>query len=315
MSIDGKSILVTGATGFVGRHLVARLQRDGARVSAIARRADPTLAGIDWRLLPETWAEADIAAALGGGPFDGLIHLAAYGVAPSDRDPAAMFRVNVELTAHLARLAGDAGVKAMVIVGTCAEYDGAAPGGPTPETWPLESAKTYGASKAAGGLWGLAQARAVNLPAAVVRLFHIYGPGERDYRLLPSLALRLARGERVPMSDGAQVRDFVYVHDAVDGLLAVLNGLATRPEQTAWRAVNLATGTGTSVADFARTVCAIAQADPSLLGFGDLPRRPDDIPYLVGDTAAMADIFGWRAATALPEGATAAIADVLGPRR
>jgi len=142
---------------------------------------------------------------------------------------------------------------------------------------------------------------AENVPLTHLRLFNVYGPGEAPHRLLASLSDKLARGVRVPLSDGAQIRDFIYVDDVVEACLTA----ATKPNGV--RALNVCTGRGHSVADFAREACAVLGADQSLLGFGDHPRRPDDIPALVGNADLTASALGWRAKHTIKTGLAATL--------
>ena len=108
------------------------------------------------------------------------------------------------------------------------------------------------------------------------------------------------------------MRDFVYVDDVCAGLIAALTALADGNMSTG--AYNVATGVGHSVGDFARTVAHAANADPSLLQFGALPFRPDDLPYVVGSPTKLCDACGWRTNTLLADGICQALAELSLPK-
>ncbi|EIM96478.1 NDP-sugar oxidoreductase [Paraburkholderia hospita] len=294
--------LLTGGAGFIGGNLARELVALGYEVVALGRRACP-VAGVKSieaaRLDPET-----LRRAMSAEHFDFVFHLAAAGVHPADRNREELIRVNATLPAEVVSAARDAGVSSVVLMGSSAEYAGPQTGLLT-EDMLLESGKIYGASKAAGGLLALATAAECGLPVAVLRAFNVFGPGEAEHRLLPSLVANLTRGEAVSLSLGTQIRDFVYVDDACNGLIAAATALSGSRMRSG--AYNLSTGIGVSVADFARTVARRMNADDGLLRFGALPLRPDDLPEVVGDPSSLQSAAMWRANCSLEEGVTEAL--------
>ncbi len=249
----------------------------------------------------------DLDDVLGDEPFDAVIHLAAAGVHPGDRDASRLLETNALLPASIVAWAARHGIGAVVIAGSSAEYAADASGTPRREGDALEAVRAYGASKAAGSALALAQGEALHVPVAVLRLFNVYGPGEAPHRLLPSLAGPLRRGERVALSAGTQVRDFIHVDDACDALAVAARTLPRHRERSG--VYNLATGHGHSVATFARFVAHALDAREDLLDFGALPMRPDDLPVLVGDPARLRQAFAWSASIAPDAGIRASLAD------
>jgi nucleoside-diphosphate-sugar epimerase len=222
-----------------------------------------------------------------------IVHLAAYGVSPQDRDPLAMQRVNVDLAAAIVRAAADCGA-AVVSAGSCAEYAQPNELKRLSEDAPLEHAKLYGSSKAAGGLLALATAAALGVPMRHLRLFNVYGPGEASHRLIPSLVAQRGTGRRVSLSSGSQIRDFIHVDDVTTGIATAGRRLQAGIIKGS-KVLNLCTGVGTSVRDFATLVAEACGIALDNLGFGDLPMRADEIPHLVGDPDEMAFDLDWRA--------------------
>ena len=274
--------LVTGAGGFVGRALAARLGGRGWRVIAAGR--DP--------------------AASTGVRIDLAFHCAAYGVNPADRDPAAMFAANVAAAGAWVEAAAAQGARAFVHVGSCSEYGGAANRRPIGEDAALAAADLYGASKAAGGLWARARAAALGLPFLWVRPFGIFGPGEAPHRLLPHLHARLRAGLKAELTPGEQMRDFLHIDDAAAGLAAAgeaaLSGFAGE--------CNLCSGRALSVRGFAEAAARAMGADTRLLEFGARGYRPGEPMWMVGDPARLAAATGFRPAVPVEDGIARAVA-------
>ena len=282
--------LITGASGFIGGALLKALHARGDDVTALTRRALDLPKGCK-SVVTQDFSYESLSAAQGKSEFDVIYHLAAYGIVPDARHMQTMFEVNTVLPVTMARIAADSGAR-LVTAGSSAEY--AAPTGDVKlgEAAPLCSDKLYGASKASGYLAAAASASALGVTHTHLRLFNVYGDGEASHRLLPSLAGKLKAGERVSMSDGAQVRDFIYIDDVCAAFTRAKTG----------GVYNVCTGQGQSVADFARAVCAALGADERLLGFGDIARRPDDIPYLVGAPDRATEILKFTADNNLKDG-------------
>jgi nucleoside-diphosphate-sugar epimerase len=304
--------LVTGATGFIGRHLVAGLLDAGMRVVALVR--DPSRLPDRLRVAVDCigctdWSEAGVRAALAAQPFDRVFHLAAYGVRPTDRDPSAMVQINIDLPAAIVRLCQERGAT-LVMAGTFSEYQRPVDETPLTEQSPLETAKIYGASKASGGRKTSALATSLGVRLRYLRFFHVYGEGEAPHRLLPSLVNGLARAEHVPLSAGRQIRDFLYVKDATEACIRAADDMAS-PSRAPTAIWNVCTGKASSVRAFATAVAQAMAAPAELLGFGDLHMRPDDEPYLVGDGECMRRDLGWRPRHDLDAGVRAAVASLM----
>jgi nucleoside-diphosphate-sugar epimerase len=307
--MSAQRALVTGATGFIGRHLVRGLIEAQTQVVALVRpgnRAPEHWHGRVTCIACDDWSEAGLRAALAPQPFDVAYHLAAYGVRPSDREPRLMLRVNVELPAHIVCLCKERGAR-LVMAGTLSEYERPPDQTRLTERSPLETAKIYGASKAAGGMVATALAESLGVKLRLLRLFKVYGEGEAPHRLLPSLVAGLARGERVPLSDGTQIRDSIHVEDAVEACIQAGHDM-TVPAHAQTATWNVCTGIGHSVRTFAIQVAQAMDQRAELLGFGDLPMRADDEPYLVGDGGRMSQALGWRPKHDLAAGIRAAVA-------
>lgn len=207
--VPGRAV-VTGAAGFVGRHLVAALAADGRSVIGIDRRpgSDVTAELLDEDLLAR-FAGAEVVFHLAGRASA----RASWGAAFDD-----YLDDNVRVTQRVLEAALVAGVPRVVVASSSSVYGDPAVR-PTPEDAVCRPRSPYGASKLMAE--GLAAAYgAQGLDVAVLRLFTVYGPGQRpDMLLARAIAAATGGGELLVFGDGRQTRDFTYVADAVAAIV------------------------------------------------------------------------------------------------
>lgn len=301
-----RSALVTGGTGFLGRALCRRLLEDGVRVTLLARPGSAIPNGIDDVAVADVTDRDAVAKAIAGRSADAIFHLAAYGIAPGDRDLATMFPVNVGATDTLVRAAPALGARAFVFLGSCSEYAPPPWGVRIDESAPLAAKGIYGASKAAAGLWGQALAHQFGVNFMWLRLFNVFGPGEAAHRLAPSVIRALSRGEEAHLSAGTQVRDYLFVDDAVEAIIqAGRAALAGRSGP-----YNVCTGEPIAVRAFAEMVADVMRKPLDLLRFGIIDYRPDDYPWLVGNPARFRHDTDFRPAILLRAGIEKTVAAI-----
>lgn len=297
----GVRVLVLGIGGFIGRHVAVALGRAGAEVHGAVRDAagvEPWVSRGGIRIhavdLERPRALRDLLSAVEPAA---VFNLAGYGVQPEQGDEDRARRINAALPARLAAAVSAppaAGVR-LVHVGSAFEYGDV--GGSLIEDGPARPATLYGRTKLEGTRALVDTCRGRGVPAVVARLFSVYGPGEREHRLLPSL-LRAARtGAPAPLTEGSQQRDFTYVGDVAEGLLRL--GQASVQEACV---ANLATGELTSVRDFALTAARELGVREDLLRFGDVPTRAGEMAHTPVTLDRLAHLVGWRPTTSVGEG-------------
>lgn len=284
--------LVTGAGGFVGAHLVARLVADGWEVVGAVRPGAPHRALPGVRVVAADLADPDVVAGMARGADPDVAFLLAAGRAEATAaDRARTAAVNgaggMWLVDALPARCG-----AVVRLGSSTEYGKC--DGPMAESAPLRPRGFFGATKAAGSLLVTAAAAARQLPAAVLRAFQVYGPHDHAERFVPRV-LRAARtGEVLPLTGPGLRRDWVYVDDVVeacvraadacyDGVLNVGTGVQTANEELVAAAERV---TGRTVA----------------VAVGAHPGRPWDALSWVSDPSRARDVLGWEATVTLEEG-------------
>jgi UDP-glucose 4-epimerase len=296
---QGRRVLVTGARGFVGRHVITRLVAQGARVAAVLGRDAGRLAphGVSAIAL-DVANEDETQRLLGGRPFDAVLHLAADTEASRDAaDPAAIFRTNVLGTLNVLRAVSESGTKTIVLASSAEVYgDGAAPA--------RRPSSAYAASKTTAEDVALAYHRSLGWPVIVARIFQPYGPGQAGRFVVGSLLRALLEGRTVEMTAGEQARDFVYVGDVADALLR----LAARPD-LAGRAFDVGTGVATRVRDLVDVACAIVPNGPRPKQ-GALPYRKAEVMRQQADVAPLEAALGWKPPTALELGLRLAVESI-----
>lgn len=228
-SLKGARVVVTGADGFIGSHLVERLVREGADVTALAQYNSFNFWGWLERLdcLPEVRVETgdirdpNFCRLLLKGA-DVVFHLAALIPIPySYRAPDSYFDTNLKGTLNLCQAARDAGVRRFIHTSTSEVY-GSARYLPMDESHPLTPQSPYSASKIAADAAALSFCYSFDLPVVVARPFNTYGPRQSARAVIPTIITQLAAGrEEILLGELTTTRDFTFVEDTCAGFLAL----------------------------------------------------------------------------------------------
>lgn len=288
------TILVTGASGFLGARVVAALagREDvvGLRRPGSQRTGAPaagTRAFIDCDL-GDTPRLARVMRELRPAAVIHLAWFAEHGVcwhAPENLDCVAAGLA-------LVRLAAEHGCRRFVGAGTCAEYDWSYDR-LTERVTPCAPRTLYGAAKLGLGLVAERFAETAGLSLAWARYGFLFGPGEAPRRLVSGAIRALAAGTDFACSAGTQIRDFVHVDDAASATAAILRSEVTGP-------VNVGAGEAMPVRRIVEQIAELV-GGAAVPRFGALPARSDDPPALVLDLARLTDEVGWRPRRSLRE--------------
>lgn len=293
----GAIVLVTGASGFIGRALVRSLVSAGAEVHAVGRRA-PLVAGVMWHAADLARPGA-LAALETLRPWTHLFHLANASVQDLSHPLEGYLRLDMGAVGKLVDIAQARGA-CLVAVGSGSVYRPSER--PHREDDPVIPLTPYAEGKLRTERLLVERHAQRPFPWTLVRLFGVYGPGESPARLVPTVIRALLAGQPAEMSQGAQVRDFLFLQDAVDALMA----LAVSEEGTE-RILNVGSGEGASVREVAGRIGRLLGRE-DLLEFGAPSTRPHDCPRWVADIARMRRITGWGPRVGWEEGLSASIA-------
>lgn len=297
-----KRVLVTGATGFIGRPAVRQLAARGIEVHAVTRgaaadAADAFAASLPPDARPPEWHAIDLLSpGVERELFESVrpthwLHLAWVTQNPQYWTSGANLDWLEASTRCLAAFT-DCGGERVVGAGTCAEYDWQA-GWCLEHTTRCEPATLYGAAKRSLSIVQQAWCRQHSIGQAWGRVFHLYGPGEAPGRFVPSVIHALLDGQPARCTDGRQQRDLLHVDDVASAFVHMLDGAHDGP-------FNIASAQPVELVTVARMI-AERIGSPELLQLGALPSRSSDPALLCGDNAVLRSA-GWHPAIALTEG-------------
>jgi nucleoside-diphosphate-sugar epimerase len=297
-----RRVLVTGATGCIGRHACAHLAAQGWEVHGVSSRPQPPAAS-QGSHAPVQWHVADLlrpgaAEALTQSvQASHLLHLAWY-IAPGKWAAARENYLWVEASLGLVRAFQAAGGERVVVSGSGLEYDWRY-GYCTERLTPLQPHTFYGVCKGALAQLVEGYAAVTGLSSAWARIFFLYGAWEHPDRLVASVARSLVAGQRARTSHGLQIRDYLHADDIAGALVTLLASDLRGP-------INIGSGEAVTLRHIVETLGALA-GRPDLLDIGAIPPAPTDAPLVVANVARLTNELGWRPTMTLNDGLRATL--------
>ncbi|HVO44065.1 MAG TPA: SDR family NAD(P)-dependent oxidoreductase [Aggregatilineales bacterium] len=301
--------LVTGASGFIGSHLVELLVKEGYSVRALTRyTSDDHRGNLNW-LPADILAEVElyradlrdaeaVADALKG--IDTVFHLGAIISIPySYQHPEETLSVNVNGTFNVLQAMRLHATRRGVIVSTSEVY-GTARYVPIDEAHPLQAQSPYSATKIGAEALAVSFQKSFGTPVIVVRPFNTYGPRQSARAIIPTIISQALTKPVVTLGALHPTRDLTYALDTARGLM-----LAGRAEDVALgQAINLGTGSSVSIGDLARQIVALIGRDVEIRGNDDERMRPtaSEVLQLESNNQLAAKLIGWRPEISLDEG-------------
>lgn len=298
-------MLVTGADGFIGSHLVEALLREGHRVRALCQYNSfnfrGNLEGIshpDLEIVSGDVRDPDFCRTISRG-VDTVFHLAALIAIPySYVAPDSYVDTNIKGTLNMCQAARDEGVRRLLVTSTSEVY-GTALYVPIDENHPRQPQSPYSATKIGGDAIAMSFYNAFDLPVTIVRPFNTYGPRQSARAFIPTVITQIAAGKnQIQVGDLRPSRDFNYVADTVAGFIAIADC-----ENTIGKELNIATGHDVSMRETLELIAEIMDRDVEFIT--DPKRlRPEksEVMRLQGDSTALRELTGWHPATSLREG-------------
>jgi NAD dependent epimerase/dehydratase len=306
MNLQNKRVLVTGADGFIGSHLVERLLRAGAHVTALAQYNSfnfwgwlediPSLNQV--QLVTGDIRDSHFCLRLAENA-EVLFHLAALISIPgSYRAPESYLETNVKGTLNLCQAALKGGVQKFIHLSTSEVY-GTAKYVPIDETHPLQAQSPYSASKIGADAIATSFYSSFQLPVIIARPFNVYGPRQSARAVIPTIISQIATGAKeVKLGNLTTTRDFTFVDDTCRGLLALAsieNGLG--------EVFNIGSNQEISIGDLFRLIAGIMSSDARIEIDTDRLRPPDsEVRRLRCNGQKLRDSHGFQPEVSLREG-------------
>jgi NAD dependent epimerase/dehydratase len=305
----GRKVVVTGAGGFIGSHLVSRLVAEGARVKALVHYNSRGCFGNLEYVPAEVKAATEVVFGNVRDPYamralvegsDTVFHLAALiGIPYSYVNPNDVVETNVLGTLNMLNAARDCGVHRLIITSTSETY-GTAQYAPIDECHPLQGQSPYSASKIGADKLAESYYRSFSLPVATVRPFNTYGPRQSTRAIIPTVLTQALAKKTIHVGSLIPRRDFTYVSDTVAGFVCV-----AASDRCLGEVINIGTGFDVSVGDLIATVQKITghilplQVDEERV-------RPanSEVMRLVCDNRKAKLLADWEPAVSLEEGLT-----------
>jgi NAD dependent epimerase/dehydratase len=299
---ESMRVLVTGADGFIGSHLVESLLASGFRVRAFCLYN--SLGSWGWLDGLSPSVQSDLEVVLGDirDPLcvreamrgcDQVFHLAALIAIPySYVAPASYIDTNIHGTLNVVQAARDLGVKRVVHTSTSETY-GTAQFVPITEDHPLVGQSPYAASKVGADQIALSYWRSFNTPVTVLRPFNTYGPRQSARAVIPTIISQIAAGQRqIRLGALSPTRDFNYVADTCAAFLAVAGS-----DEAVGKVINAASNFEISIGDTASLIAEVMQAEVDICT-DEQRLRPEgsEVNRLFGDNSRLRELTAWQPA-------------------
>jgi nucleoside-diphosphate-sugar epimerase len=293
-----KTVILTGASGFIGRHCIPLLIDHGFEVHAITSRKKPCEdSGIYWHTTDLSQPNQVQNMMKKICPTH-LLHFAWYTI-PGKYWSAPDNIQWVDTSVNLVREFSDAGGERMVGAGTCAEYDWSQ-GYCLESTTPIKPQTQYGISKNSFHIKAREIQKNAKQSYAWGRIFFLYGPFENPTRLVPSIINPLLRGESAPCTVGNQIRDYLFVEDVAEAFVRLLDSSVTGP-------VNIASGKPITIKTIIELIGEKTHRK-ELIRYGQLPTLLSEAPIIVADNNRLINDVGWHQRNDLSTGLDKTIA-------
>jgi len=308
MRLSNKRLLVTGAGGFIGSHLVKKLVETGAKVTAFVRYNSKN----NWGWLESSpYLELisvytgdirdydSVKKAMQG--IDVVFHLAALiGIPYSYVSPLAYIKTNIEGTYNILQAGKELSIERIIHTSTSEVY-GTARYVPIDETHPLQPQSPYSASKISADNLAFSYYNSLNLPVSIARPFNTYGPRQSARAIIPTIITQILSGRKtITLGNLTPTRDFNYVQDTVNGFIKL-----AECDEAVGKVVNIGSGREVSIRDLVLMISTILNS-PVEIETDEERVRPEnsEVERLLCDNGEMKRLTGWRPEFTLETGLT-----------
>ncbi len=308
MNLKSKKVLVTGADGFIGSHLVESLLEEGCKVRAFVYYNSFNSWGRLDSLPKNKLKKIEVFAGDVRDPngvrnaikgIDVVFHLAALiGIPFSYHSPDSYIDTNIRGTLNVLQAARDEGIQKILVTSTSEVY-GTAQYVPIDERHPRQGQSPYSATKIGADSIAESFYRSFNLPVTIVRPFNTYGPRQSARAVIPTIITQLLSGAReIKLGALHPTRDLVYVKDTVKGFIEI-----AKSDKTIGEEINIATQKEISVGDLANKLIMMINPDVRIIS-DKIRLRPakSEVERLLGSNKKLKKLTAWKQAFSLDVG-------------
>lgn len=307
MNWKNKKVLVTGAGGFIGSHLVETLAGMGAKVTAMLRYSSRS----DWgnlEFLPDALKKKlNVISGNVEDPFfvrtavkkqDVVFHLAALiGIPHSYIAPASYVRTNVEGTTNVMQACLEEKVGRVIHTSTSESY-GTARYTPIDEAHPLSGQSPYSASKIGADKIAESYYLAFGLPVATIRPFNTFGPRQSARAVIPTIVSQALSRKQIKLGSLSPVRDLTYVGDTVRGFIKMAES-----GKAVGRTINIGSGKGIGIGELAKKIISMLGKKVKIVADRERVRPENsEVLELICNNQLANDVVGWRPERSLSDG-------------
>jgi NAD dependent epimerase/dehydratase len=306
--INGKKVLVTGAGGFIGSHLVETLVAKGAEVKTIVRYNSRNDWGMLETLQPDIKNNLDVITGditdfgvvkRAVKNCDVIFHLAALiGIPYSYVAPESYVNTNIRGTLNVVQAGREEGVGKIVHTSTSETY-GTAKYVPIDENHPLQGQSPYSASKIGADMLAHSYFLSFDTPVAIIRPFNTYGPRQSARAVIPTIISQALTSKEINLGSLTPVRDLTYVKDTVNGFIRVAES-----DRSTGEIINIGNGKGITVGDLAKKILVLMDCSKTPIRADDERIRPEksEVMQLICNNAKAKDLLDWSPRYSLDEG-------------
>lgn len=306
MKLNKKSVLITGASGFIGSHLIEKLVELECEVKAFVKYNFQN----DWGWLEHSEVKNEIEIYAGDirdydivyeavRDVDVVFHLAALiGIPYSYISPLAYIKTNVEGTYNVLQAVRQQEIKKVVVTSTSETY-GTAQYIPIDESHPMVGQSPYSASKISADQLAISYHKSFDIPVTIARPFNTYGPRQSARAIIPTIITQtLNEQKKIKLGNLSPTRDFNYVKDTVDGFIALAES-----EETIGEITNICSNTEISMRKTVNLIMELIGEDIEIVVDQDRV-RPDksEVDRLYGDNSKIKKLTSWKPKYNLKEG-------------
>lgn len=309
MEIMGLKALITGGTGFIGSNLIKALIEKGWEVYVVIRKNSTIgykklerIKNIKYIYVEELFSyycKEDNESLLQTQvipQFDVCFHLASYGVDYRQQDISEMINGNIKFTMDVLNFCKENRTKKVINTGSCFQY-GINKGRKLTEEDKLNSQTYYSVTKVTAENMANIYAENNNINLITIRPFGVFGENEGLHRFIPQLMKSMVLNEKMDMTYGEQIRDYLYIKDLIEAYITL--ALKDVPK---YEAYNICSGEEITIKEMALKALSISNNGSELFNFGTVPYRKNEAMYFVGDNSKIKKYTGWMPKYTLEEG-------------